>query len=58
MLNNELRKIFRLEMVFVIVGIMKVGKLIIINVIVGTEVLFNRNRLMIALSTFIRYTFG
>ncbi|MDU7098258.1 MAG: dynamin family protein [Enterobacter sp.] len=44
MLNNELRKITRLEMVLAIVGTMKAGKSTTINAIVGTEVLPNRNR--------------
>lgn len=39
MLNNELRKISRLEMVLAIVGTMKAGKSTTINAIVGTEVL-------------------
>ncbi len=38
MLNNELRKISRLEMVLAIVGTMKAGKSTTINAIVGTEV--------------------
>lgn len=42
MLNNELRKITRLEMVLAIVGTMKAGKSTTINAIVGTEVLPNR----------------
>ena len=41
-LNNELRKITRLEMVLAIVGTMKAGKSTTINAIVGTEVLPNR----------------
>ena len=48
MLNNELRKISRLEMVLAIVGTMKAGKSTTINAIVGTEVLPNRNRPMTA----------
>ncbi|WP_219815841.1 MULTISPECIES: hypothetical protein, partial [Cobetia] len=36
MLNNELRKISRLEMVLAIVGTMKAGKSTTINAIVGT----------------------
>ncbi len=51
MLNNELRKISRLEMVLAIVGTMKAGKSTTINAIVGTEVLPNRNRPMTALPT-------
>ncbi|MFX4316464.1 clamp-binding protein CrfC, partial [Enterobacter sp. 63] len=51
MLNNELRKITRLEMVLAIVGTMKAGKSTTINAIVGTEVLPNRNRPMTALPT-------
>src|SRR5699024_8193293 len=39
MLNNELLKITRLEMVLAIVGTMKAGKSTTINAIVGTEVL-------------------
>jgi replication fork clamp-binding protein CrfC len=57
-LNNELRKITRLEMVLAIVGTMKAGKSTIINAIVGTEVLPNRNRPMTALPTLIRHTPG
>lgn len=56
MLNNELRKITRLEMVLAIVGTMKAGKSTTINAIVGTEVLPNRNRPMTALPTLIRHT--
>lgn len=55
-LNNELRKITRLEMVLAIVGTMKAGKSTTINAIVGTEVLPNRNRPMTALPTLIRHT--
>ncbi|HGE5638995.1 TPA: clamp-binding protein CrfC [Escherichia coli] len=58
MLNNELRKISRLEMVLAIVGTMKAGKSTTINAIVGTEVLPNRNRPMTALPTLIRHTPG
>ncbi len=58
MLNNELRKITRLEMVLAIVGTMKAGKSTTINAIVGTEVLPNRNRPMTALPTLIRHTPG
>ena len=43
MLNNELRKITRLEMVLAIVGTMKAGKSTTINAIVGTEVLPNQS---------------
>ena len=43
MLNNELRKISRLEMVLAIVGTMKAGKSTTINAIVGTEVLQSPN---------------
>lgn len=57
-LNNELRKITRLEMVLAIVGTMKAGKSTTINAIVGTEVLPNRNRPMTALPTLIRHTSG
>lgn len=55
-LNNELRKVTRLEMVLAIVGTMKAGKSTTINAIVGTEVLPNRNRPMTALPTLIRHT--
>lgn len=58
MLNNELRKITRLEMVLAIVGTMKAGKSTTINAIVGTEVLPNRNRPMTALPTLIRHAPG
>ncbi|MGU3415562.1 clamp-binding protein CrfC [Enterobacteriaceae bacterium C34A] len=57
-LNNELRKITRLEMVLAIVGTMKAGKSTTINAIVGTEVLPNRNRPMTAIPTLIRHTPG
>ncbi|HGY3718387.1 TPA: clamp-binding protein CrfC [Citrobacter gillenii] len=57
-LNNELRKVTRLEMVLAIVGTMKAGKSTTINAIVGTEVLPNRNRPMTALPTLIRHTPG
>ncbi|MEE6801612.1 dynamin family protein, partial [Escherichia coli O8:H10] len=57
-LDNELRKITRLEMVLAIVGTMKAGKSTTINAIVGTEVLPNRNRPMTALPTLIRHTPG
>jgi len=57
-LNNELRKITRLEMVLAIVGTMKAGKSTTINAIVGTEVLPNRNRPMTALPTLIRHAPG
>ncbi|KNC12962.1 hypothetical protein AC791_00085 [Klebsiella sp. RIT-PI-d] len=57
-LNNELRKITRLEMVLAIVGTMKAGKSTTINAIVGTEVLPNRNRPMTALPTLIRHNSG
>lgn len=57
-LNNELRKISRLEMVLAIVGTVKAGKSTTINAIVGTEVLPNRNRPMTALPTLIRHTQG
>lgn len=57
-LNNELRKITRLEMVLAIVGTMKAGKSTTINAIVGTEVLPNRNRPMTALPTLIRHSPG
>lgn len=57
-LDNELRKIARLEMVLAIVGTMKAGKSTTINAIVGTEVLPNRNRPMTALPTLIRHTPG
>ena len=39
-LNNELRKITRLEMVLAIVGTMKAGKSTTINAIVGTCLLY------------------
>lgn len=58
MLNNELRKISRLEMVLAIVGTMKAGKSTTINAIVGTEVLPNRNRPMTALPALIRHMPG
>jgi len=57
-LQNELRKITRLEMVLAIVGTMKAGKSTTINAIVGKEVLPNRNRPMTALPTLIRHTPG
>lgn len=58
MLQNELCKVTRLEMVLAIVGTMKAGKSTTINAIVGTEVLPNRNRPMTALPTLIRHTCG
>jgi replication fork clamp-binding protein CrfC len=58
MLQNELRKITRHEMVLAIVGTMKAGKSTTINAIIGTEVLPNRNRPMTALPTLIRHTPG
>lgn len=58
MLQNELCKVTRLEMVLAIVGTMKAGKSTTINAIVGTEVLPNRNRPMTALPTLIRHTPG
>lgn len=58
MLNGELSKLERLEMVLAVVGTMKAGKSTTINAIVGTEVLPNRNRPMTALPTRIRHTPG
>ena len=58
MLNGELSKLERLEMVLAVVGTMKAGKSTTINAIVGTEVLPNRNRPMTALPTRIRHTLG
>lgn len=58
MLQNELRKITRNEMVLAIVGTIKAGKSTTINAIIGTEVLPNRNRPMTALPTLIRHTPG
>ncbi len=57
-LQSELRKITRQEMVLAIVGTMKAGKSTTINAIIGTEVLPNRNRPMTALPTLIRHTPG
>lgn len=57
-LDNEVSKVDRLEMVLVVVGTMKAGKSTVINAIVGTEVLPNRNQPMTSLPTLIRHTPG
>ncbi len=57
-LDNEARKVERLEMVLAVVGTMKAGKSTVINAIVGTEVLPNRNQPMTALPTLIRHAPG
>lgn len=58
LLDNELAKIDRLEMVLAVVGTMKAGKSTTINAIVGTEVLPNRNQPMTTLPTLIRHKAG
>lgn len=57
-LQGELNKLDRMEMVIAVVGTMKAGKSTSINAIVGAEVLPNRNRPMTALPTLIRHTPG
>lgn len=57
-LDNEISKVDRLEMVLAVVGTMKAGKSTVINAIVGTEVLPNRNQPMTSLPTLIRHTPG
>lgn len=57
-LDNEVSKVDRLEMVLAVVGTMKAGKSTVINAIVGTEVLPNRNQPMTSLPTLIRHAPG
>jgi GTPase SAR1 family protein len=57
-LENEISKVDRLEMVLAVVGTMKAGKSTVINAIVGSEVLPNRNQPMTSLPTLIRHTPG
>ncbi|PHI32246.1 dynamin family protein [Budvicia aquatica] len=57
-LQDERDKLLQQEMVLAVVGTMKAGKSTVINAIVGTEVLPNRNRPMTALPTLIRHTKG
>lgn len=57
-LQGELNKLERMEMVIAVVGTMKAGKSTSINAIVGAEVLPNRNRPMTAIPTLIRHTPG
>lgn len=57
-LDNEIHKVDRLEMVLAVVGTMKAGKSTVINAIVGTEVLPNRNQPMTTLPTLIRHKAG
>ena len=57
-LDNEISKVDRLEMVLAVVGTMKAGKSTVINAVVGTEVLPNRNQPMTTLPTLIRHTPG
>lgn len=57
-LTNEISKVDRLEMVLAVVGTMKAGKSTVINAIVGSEVLPNRNQPMTTLPTLIRHAPG
>lgn len=57
-LQGELHKLEKLEMVVAVVGTMKAGKSTTINAIVGSEVLPNRNRPMTAIPTLIQHTKG
>ncbi len=57
-LDAELIKLDKLDMVLAVVGTMKSGKSTTNNAIVGLEVLPNRNRPMTALPTLIRHTPG
>ena len=57
-LQAEIMKIERMELILAVVGTMKAGKSTTINAIVGAEVLPARNRPMTALPTLIRHTPG
>ncbi|WP_169221679.1 dynamin family protein, partial [Brasilonema sp. UFV-L1] len=57
-LNNEVQKVDKLEMVLAVVGTMKAGKSTTINAIVGSEILPNRNHPMTSLPTLIRHRIG
>lgn len=52
-LNNEIEKLQKFDVVLAVVGTMKAGKSTTINAIVGREILPNRNRPMTALPTLI-----
>lgn len=52
-LNNEITKLQKFDVVLAVVGTMKAGKSTTINAIVGREILPNRNRPMTALPTLI-----
>lgn len=54
-LHSERYKVNRLEASFVVIGTMKAGKSTMINTIVGTEILPNRNQPMTTLPTVIRH---
>lgn len=57
-LNDEVPKVDKLEMVLAVVGTMKAGKSTTINAIVGSEILPNRNQPMTCLPTLIRHRGG
>lgn len=57
-MEGELAKLEKLDMVLAVIGTMKSGKSTTNNAIVGLEVLPNRNRPMTALPTMIRHTPG
>jgi GTPase SAR1 family protein/HPt (histidine-containing phosphotransfer) domain-containing protein len=57
-MEGELTKLEKLDMVLAVIGTMKSGKSTTNNAIVGLEVLPNRNRPMTALPTLIRHTPG
>ncbi len=57
-LEDNRRKVDKLDMVLAVVGTMKAGKSTCINAIVGREILPNRNRPMTALPTIIRHIAG
>ena len=55
-LDNEIPKVQKLELLVAVVGAMKAGKSTTINAIVGSEVLPNRSGAMTSLPTVIRHT--
>ncbi|MUG91945.1 hypothetical protein F7734_05500 [Scytonema sp. UIC 10036] len=57
-LDNEIQKVDKLEMVLAVVGTMKAGKSTNINAIVGSQILPNRNQPMTSLPTLIRHRIG
>lgn len=57
-LEDNRKKVDKLDMVLAVVGTMKAGKSTCINAIVGREILPNRNRPMTALPTIIRHVPG